>query len=434
MSRLVSLLKQVGRKTPDDETINRIISLGKIGVIQKNRLLGEVLLQVSIELAPELEGTLGLFWQQNQIILKINPQQLSALTSDELVILLEHEALHILWQHPLRYANSADQDLVTIATDVAVNQYLLEHPLGTMTLSRLQQITHQSIPSKQDSSYYLEFLRKLPINTRKKLHCKLQGVNEHDAKQAINPQKHQETHAGWIENSHLGIQSNQQLRIAQIKKIVKHAWLRTPKKDRGLLPGDLDEPLEMNREVRKPFAWQRLLKRQLGTLAAGQKEAFYRFNRHQPWRMDLPGKITRMIPKLMIFVDNSGSVSDVELLKTLSEINQLGQFYNFPALVYPFDARVHIDECQRMKAHQRVQFKRIGGGGTSFQCIFDFLHNSHVNPATTLVVIITDGWGEEIIHYYNFYQINWLLLNDKNNLSVKKPVGHVLSIKRGTYE
>lgn len=434
MNRLVSLLKQAGRKSPDNQVVDHIVSLGKIRVLQENRLLGEVLLQVPIELAPELKRTLGLFWQRDQIILKINPQQLAALTSDELVILLEHEALHILWQHPLRYANSADQDLVTIATDVAVNQYLPEHPLGTMTLSRLQQITHQSIPPKQDSSYYLEYLRKLPADTREKLRGKIKGMNDRDAKQVTNPQKHQETHAGWVENSRLGIQSNQQLRIAQIKEIVSQAWLRTPKKDRGLLPGDVAEPLEMNLEVENSFAWQLLLKRQLGTMAAGQKEAFYRFNRRQPWRMDLPGKVTRMIPKLMIFVDNSGSISDEELLKALSEINQLGQFYNFPALIYPFDARVHVDECQRMKAHQRVQFKRIGGGGTSFQCIFDFLHDSHVNPATTLVVIITDGWGEESVNSYNFHQVNWLLLDDKNNLSVKKPVGHVLSIKRDIYE
>ncbi|WP_054726021.1 DUF2201 family putative metallopeptidase [Paucilactobacillus hokkaidonensis] len=58
----------------------------------------------------------------------------------ELIALLKHEVLHVVWQHPLRYQGSINQNNVALATDVSVNQYLAEVPRGTVTLKDLEKL------------------------------------------------------------------------------------------------------------------------------------------------------------------------------------------------------------------------------------------------------------------------------------------------------
>ena len=53
--------------------------------------------------------------------------------------------------------------------------------------------------------------------------------------------------------------------------------MNTPKKDRGLLPGDILTTL-LKPQINNRFNWQQLISRQVGTLAAGREEAAYRFN------------------------------------------------------------------------------------------------------------------------------------------------------------
>lgn len=221
----------------------------------------------------------------------------------------------------------------------------------------------------------------------------------------------------------------QQLRLAQFKKILHQAYMNTPKKDRGLLPGDILTTL-LKPQINSRFTWQQLVSRQVGTLAAGREEAAYRFNRRQPWRMELPGAVSRLVPRVLVFVDNSGSVTDDELEKILSQISYLTNSDHLPVEIYPFDARVHSEHYQHIENGKRVIFHRVGGGGTSFQCIFDFLHDRHINPTNSLVVIMTDGWGEQKINPYNFHQVDWLVTGATTDLSLQRPVGRVLSLKK----
>lgn len=141
-----------------------------ISILQKQRLFGEVLLQLPRENDLQLPAMMGLRWEDNRLVLVINPEKLAHVRNDELQSLLEHEALHLIWMHPLRYASYPHQDLVQIATDVAVNQYLTEPPQGTVTLSQLEKVLRQKLMPKLDSQDYLNILEHLPAEQQEKLH------------------------------------------------------------------------------------------------------------------------------------------------------------------------------------------------------------------------------------------------------------------------
>ena len=181
MNRLAKMLEQLRKNPSDYEMANRVLTQAIVQVLQTQRILGEILLQVPRRVIREQDAILGLFWRKDQIELRVVPQKLADLRSDEVVILLEHEALHLLWQHPLRYANSPTPELVQLATDIAVNQYLPEVPHETMTLEELQRYLHRRILPHQDSSSYLRLLKNLSDQDKQKLQRKKeQGAGQND--------------------------------------------------------------------------------------------------------------------------------------------------------------------------------------------------------------------------------------------------------------
>ena len=399
-----------------------------ISILQKQRLFGEVLLQLPRENDLQLPAMMGLKWEDNRLVLVMNPEKLANVRNDELQSLLEHEALHLIWMHPLRYASYPHQDLVQIATDVAVNQYLTEPPKGTVTLSQLEKVLRQKLMPKLDSQDYLNILEQLPAKQQEKLHqpgLKLNGGKQKENATAAKI-KTADTHNGWQESKTSQQISNQVVRLANIKRVLNNSWRQTPQRDRGLLPGNVKSQLQKVQKT-KIVDWRQVLRHQFGVIARGQVNSYARFNRRQPLRMDLPGKVTRLDPAVDIFVDNSGSVTDQEIVQTLTTLEKMLKKTKLTANVYSFDARVTAK--QKLHDGKKLDFRRTGGGGTSFQCIFDYLHQHHLTKRNRMIIIITDGWGEERINNYHYQNVYWLMMTKANQLSVKEPPGRVLEMR-----
>lgn len=429
----MSLGDFLARLHQNDGSNNHVTSAQRIReaiiiILQKQRLFGEVLLQLPRENDLQLPVMMRLRWEDDRLVLVINPEKLANVRNDELQSLLEHEALHLIWMHPLRYASYPHQDLVQIATDVAVNQYLTEPPQGTVTLSQLEKALRQKLMPKLDSQDYLNILEQLPAEQQEKLHqpgLKLNGGKQKENTTA-DKVKTADTHNGWQESKTSQQISNQIVRLANIKRILNNSWRQTPQRDRGLLPGNVRSQLQKVQKT-KIVDWRQVFRHQFGLIARGQVNSHARFNRRQPLRMDLPGKVTRLDPAVDIFVDNSGSVTDQEIVQTLTTLEKMLKKTKLTANVYSFDARVTTK--QKLHDGKKLDFRRTGGGGTSFQCIFDYLHQHHLTKRNR-IIIITDGWGEERINNYHYQNVYWLMMTKANQLSVKEPPGRVLEMRR----
>ena len=429
----MSLGDFLARLHQNDGSNNHVTSAQRIReaiiiILQKQRLFGEVLLQLPRENDLQLPVMMRLRWEDDRLVLVINPEKLANVRNDELQSLLEHEALHLIWMHPLRYASYPHQDLVQIATDVAVNQYLTEPPQGTVPHSQMQKALRQKLMPKLDSQDYLNILEQLPAEQQEKLHqpgLKLNGGKQKENTTA-DKVKTADTHNGWQESKTSQQISNQIVRLANIKRILNNSWRQTPQRDRGLLPGNVRSQLQKVQKT-KIVDWRQVFRHQFGLIARGQVNSHARFNRRQPLRMDLPGKVTRLDPAVDIFVDNSGSVTDQEIVQTLTTLEKMLKKTKLTANVYSFDARVTTK--QKLHDGKKLDFRRTGGGGTSFQCIFDYLHQHHLTKRNRIIIIITDGWGEERINNYHYQNVYWLMMTKANQLSVKEPPGRVLEMR-----
>lgn len=146
-----------------------LVSQTIIAILQEHRLLGEILLQLPRQFADHQGAVVGLHWVGDQLTLVINPNMFNRLRHDDAQLLLAHEALHVLWQHPLRYAGHPHPALVNVATDMAVNQYLPAPPPGTATLEQVQKLLRRRIPARLDSQDYLRILAKTSVAERERL-------------------------------------------------------------------------------------------------------------------------------------------------------------------------------------------------------------------------------------------------------------------------
>lgn len=396
-------------------------------LLHHQRLMGEIILQLPHRFDRQLQATMGLAWVGNQLVISVNPDRLLALRQDDAVLLLAHLALHVVWEHPVRYANYSDQELVAVATDIAVNQYLPGTPQGTASLAQLRRVLRRPVPEKLDSQEYLQIINGASQEEREKLLHAVGGTNTgKDMKTAA--EQPVESHAGWANGAQ--INTDQGARLAAVKQLVRQAWRQTPQRDRGLLPGDVREQIaHPNHQPAAVPIWQLLLRRQLGKIAQGHQPRANRFNRRQPLRMDLPGQVSRLVPAVHIFVDNSGSVSDEELSTALLAIGQMTGTLGLPAWLYSFDAKVS-GKGTRLRPRQAPRLTRQGGGGTQFQCVFDYLRDHHVPTTGTMVVIITDGWGESTLRCHHYRNVFWLLTTKRDQLSVPAPASHVLELRR----
>ena len=69
-----------------------------------------------------------------------------------------------------------------------------------------------------------------------------------------------------------------------------------------------------------------------------------------------------------------------------------------------------------------------GRGGTYFQPVIDYI-NDRKYYRDALLIYFTDGFGESEITKPKTYRNLWVIIGDKNDLSVKEPYGNVIDFE-----
>lgn len=385
------------------ESARKNLSQAVIQLLSQDRLAGELMISISREIIVEnSEIPLDLAWRDDQLVLRGNAQSINNLRMDELVNNLQHQALHLIWRHPLRYADASDHQLVSMACDIAVNQYLDHAPAGTMTLEQAQQTIREPLLAQQDSSYYLKKLRQLSIQQKRSL---LKNANRTKS----NPSDNDQLHEGWFHHG------NSLLRQGRLQQIIQKSTAQLSEQQRGLLPQSVQEALRpTGKQYRLPL--QHALWQLLGQIPRGYQPSRARFNRRQPQRLELPGRITKLVHPLDVFIDQSGSMSNQTVAQVIQMLNRLATKADIEMMVGTFDAAIQ-SPLQTVNQSHPLALERHGGGGTSYQVVFDYLIAHHVNRQTP-VIIVTDGWGESSIDDHGYHRILWLLTRE-GDLSVK---------------
>ena len=116
----------------------------------------------------------------------------------------------------------------------------------------------------------------------------------------------------------------------------------------------------------------------------------------------MPGMKNDELIDIAIAIDLSGSISDRQGQDFLSEVR--GIMDSFPAYkinVFTFDTEAYNPAVYDSDNLDSIcDYEICGGGGTDFDCIYNYLKNEDIQPRR--LVVFTDGypfgsWGDE--HY-----------------------------------
>jgi len=134
-----------------------------------------------------------------------------------------------------------------------------------------------------------------------------------------------------------------------------------------------------------------------------------------------------VIRNILFMIDTSGSMSTEEISAAYSEIRgAIDQFGGkLAGLLGFFDAAV-TEPVPFESANELVEIKPVGGGGTSFNVVFDFVREEMADASPASIIIMTDGGADfPPESAANDIPVLWLMTYDK----ITPPWGRVVRIK-----
>lgn len=309
--------------------------------------------------APEGFPTIGVSFEGAGINIRMrllyNTAFIDALTAAELQEVLKHEVLHPTFSH-LKVSTTGKA--WNIAQDLAINSLLRRdvlEPLCTRIGGCLAGVGHfAELPSGKSAEWYHAHL---PEGTEEKYG---DGSGTLDVHQQLPPEAQQKLREIIKQTTEHVSQMNQWGNIsAEVRSAIQnylqgYDWR-----------GELERIVTRTRDLEILTTRRRINKRMAHS----------------------PGVIRKRVPKILVAIDESGSVGP-ELWKMLaSALASLSLHASFDLL--PFDCAVAVERLQTFKKGRVATFGRSLAGGTDFSAPTAFF-NEHAKTYDALF-IATDG-------------------------------------------
>ena len=367
---------------------------------------------------------------------------LENLSDAELDFVMMHEIMHVVLQHCFR-GQDYDNYIFNIACDVVVNSnILLENNmcLKSITLEKYGESMHLAPDGKEGHEYTAEQVYNMLLSSGKQK--KKGGGNNSGNGQRGGSQNGSGGQSGnspsgggqsepgqWDDHSRWGkAEKADVLRDAWVKHVKDAAQaieIRNASNSRGTVPmfakrllGELSKPQTDWRTILNEFVQEEVVDY---SFAPPDR----RFDGGDFFLPDFNEK-DDIVEDVLFMVDTSGSMSDTMITAAFSEI--LGAIEQFNGKLRGwlgfFDAVVVEPEPFTTEEEFRI-IRPEGGGGTSFDVIFDYVRDKMEQPPVS-IIILTDGYApfpdEEVSMGIPTL---WLI----NNTEVTPPWGKIARIQ-----
>ena len=362
--------------------------------------------------------TAGVMCKDDSIIMYWNPNFVATLPVRQMFGLLKHECYHLIYQH----CTSRKQDphlMWNIATDLAINSTIpfAELPEGGLVPGRLSKqtsnVSHLPKELLEKSKKLNEFIAALPPYKSSEWYME-KIMNNDDIQDAINDcmggksimvgksgncegegegeagNNCNATTAGFdyhFDNEELS-ESDKAMIDDKVKEIIKKATQRADRTNSWGTVG-AETQKQIRAMMHKEIDWKGVLRYFCGTKQrANRSRSFRRINRKYPYIH--PGRKTSHTSNIVIYIDQSGSVGDDDLVLLFSTLNDLAGRVTFTC--YHFDTKVDDDSKFVWRKNKKVDKPyRTRCGGTCFNAAED--HYRKISGEYDGYIIMTDGFA-----------------------------------------
>ena len=308
--------------------------------------------------------------------------------------------LHIGFFHLTDYNGAADQEVMNVAMDICINQYidrnwLPEHGCFIESFPELH------LEPGKGTWYYYEQL----MNAKNKKNSSVQALLA--AMACANANKGDSDGQGTGDNT--PGQTEVKLPNGQTVSLPNHQWDKMVQelseamqkllqnqtghivkqiadqvqKSRGTIPGEFSEILEKLNTITPPkFDWKGYIRRFAGkSTKIYTKSSRRKLNKRLP---DFPGLKVKQQKHILAAIDTSGSVSTKELKEFLNELYHLCKTGSEVIIV---ECDTAIRSIKRFNPRENLEIH--GRGGTDFQAVIDY-YNANFHKYSCLMYF-TDG-------------------------------------------
>lgn len=318
--------------------------------------------------------------QTNGKEIRFGPQFFLALDPEERVFLLLHETLHVAYLHMARLMGRCP-DRWNIAGDHVINLQLKERGFKMPKIG-LADPQFKGLSTE-------EVYDRLPENP-----------GQPSMQDLVAPEGD----------------------IVQLEETVQDILIRAAVQSKmagdapGSIPGEIQ--IFLDKLLNPKLPWQRILQKYMHAMAKGDY-TFRKPNRRFFPRHHLPSLYSESLMDLAVAVDTSGSVSDAEFNRFISEIHGILKMMKPSKItLIQFDTGIKsIHEVRSVQELSRVEF--TGRGGTRIEPVLEWA--AAMKPQ--LMLVFSDG-------HFHFYQpqskanVVWLI---HNNDRFTAPFGKVIN-------
>lgn len=394
--------KLIGPTDPkvDHDARERLVT-ARIGLLLRHSFFGNLATRMKLINADEWCATAATdgqtFYYNSRFIMMLKPK--------EVEFLVGHEVLHVVYDHMGR-RNHRDPQMWNIADDYAVNADLKRHKVGQF-ITTVPCLYEQKYDGKPAEEIYDDLMKNAPKLDMDQLidqllddHMDGDGDEDGDGDQDGNGNKKGK-----------GRPKLSQEEKDRIRQEVKQAIINAAQSaDAGSMPAGVERLVRQATDPVMP--WRELIQTNL-TSAIRTDYSWMRPSRRS-WHMDaiMPGMTPGEEIDVVVTLDMSGSISNKQAQAFLGEIGgMMDSFDGYKVHVFCFDTDTYNPQDFSSENMESIEnYEPTGGGGTDFDCIFDYLKKNAIEPKR--LIVFTDGypcgsWGDP-----DYCDTTWIIHGD----------------------
>ena len=384
-----------------DAAARERLVMARIGLLLKHSFFGNLATRLQLTNADEWLTTAATdgrkFYYNSRFVMMLKQK--------EVEFLVGHEVLHVVYDHLGRRVDR-DPEIWNIANDYAVNADLRKHKVGEMitTVDCLYEKKYEGVSSEEIYEDLMKNVQYISIDDLldKMLDDHIDGDGDDGEDGDGNEQRKGK-----------GRPRLSDAEREEIRQEMKQAILNAAQQaEAGSMPAGVERLIKQMTDPVMP--WRELIQTNL-TSAIKSDYSWMRPSR-RGWHMDavMPGMNPGEEIDVVVMIDMSGSISNTQGMQFLSEVaGMMEAFDGFRIRVACFDTKVYnLQEFTSENLDTVDEYELHGGGGTDFDCIFDFLKEEAIVPER--LIVFTDGypfgsWGDA-----DYCDTTWIIHGDPN--------------------
>ena len=375
----------------------------RIGLLLRQSFFGNLATRLQLVNADEWCSTAA----TDGITFYYNSRFIKMLKPKEIEFLFGHEVLHVVYDHMGR-RNERDPQIWNIADDYAVNADLKRHNVGTFitTVPCLYETKYDGKPAEEIYDDLMKNVQRINIDSLidQLLDDHMDGEDgEGDGDNEGDGNK-----KGKGRPKPMSPEERERTR-QEIKQAIISA---AQSAEAGTMPKGVERLIQQHTNPVMP--WRELIQTNL-TSAIRTDFSWMRPSR-RGWHSDaiMPGMTPGEEIDVVVSLDMSGSISNKQAQAFLGEIaGMMDSFDGYKVHVFCFDTDTYNPQDFSSENMDSIEnYEPQGGGGTDFDCIFDYLKKNAIEPKR--LIVFTDGypcgsWGDP-----DYCDTTWIIHGDKN--------------------